>query len=198
MSDSAPNTAAGYLLFKSVLSGVLVSDMVGEGGGVMRWPRAWRQCAVAVVVTVGVALAVGIPSALIPNPWFVRMTPTPWWGYVVWVLTAVMSAALAATFVGSSSAASPASGRTGVIANVGSALAVGCPVCNKLVVAALGVSGALNLWAPVQPLLAVASLAVLGWALWHRIAAQRSCPVSTVAAPATVPAEIDSVPEYEH
>ncbi|WP_225594528.1 hypothetical protein [Mycolicibacterium fortuitum] len=166
----------------------------------VRWPRRWRQYAVAAAVTAGVALAVGIPSALIPNAWFVRMTPAPWWSYVVWVLTAVMSAALAVTFVGNSPAGSPASpcGRTGLLANVGSVLAVGCPACNKLVVAALGVSGALNLWAPLQPLLALASLMVLGWALRQRISAQRSCPATAAGAPTTATAAIDPVPEYKH
>lgn len=34
--------------------------------------------------------------------------------------------------------------------------AVGCPACNKIAVILLGTSGALNLWAPVQPVLGVA------------------------------------------
>ncbi|SKK92235.1 Uncharacterised protein [Mycobacteroides abscessus subsp. massiliense] len=173
----------------------MIADTYGRGDGVVGQPKVWRQCAVAVAVLVGVGLAMGIPSALIANPWFVRMTPAPWWSYAVWVLTAAMSAGLAVTFVGDTSGASPAPGRTGIVANLGSALAVGCPVCNKLVVAALGVSGALNVWAPVQPIVAIASLSLLGWALWRRISARRSCPVGTAAASPTV---IDTVPEYEH
>ena len=39
-----------------------------------------------------------------------------------------------------------------------SLFAVGCPICNKLVVMAVGVSGALNWFAPLQPLLAGGSL----------------------------------------
>ena len=37
-----------------------------------------------------------------------------------------------------------------------SMFAVGCPACNKIAVILLGTSGALNLWAPVQPVLGVA------------------------------------------
>ena len=37
--------------------------------------------------------------------------------------------------------------------------AVGCPVCNKLVVLALGFSGALTYFAPLQPALGIAALA---------------------------------------
>jgi hypothetical protein len=45
--------------------------------------------------------------------------------------------------------------------SVVSALAVGCPICNKVVVGLLGVSGALSMWAPIQPVLAVLSVAAL-------------------------------------
>ncbi|ART70636.1 hypothetical protein BTO20_20715 [Mycobacterium dioxanotrophicus] len=175
----------------------MIAGACGGGGGVVGQPKVWRQCAVAVAVVAGVGLAVGVPSALIANPWFVRMTPVPWWSYTVWVLTAVMSAGLAVTFVGDSSGGSPAPGGSGILANLGSALAVGCPVCNKLVVAALGVSGALNVWAPVQPILAAASLSLLGWALWRRISARRSCPVGTATALTAAVPVIDSVKEFE-
>lgn len=142
----------------------------------MWYPRSWQQCIVAGAVAVGVGLAVGIPSALVPNPWFARMTAVPGWSYVAWILIAVMSAVLAATYVGDASATSTTSRRTGILANIGSVLAVGCPVCNKLVVAAVGVSGALNVWAPVQPVIAAVSVSVLGWALQQRISSRRACP----------------------
>jgi hypothetical protein len=41
-----------------------------------------------------------------------------------------------------------------------SLFAVGCPICNKPVVA-IGVRGALNYFAPVQPFLAAGSVALL-------------------------------------
>ena len=53
--------------------------------------------------------------------------------------------------------------------------AVGCPVCNKVVLLALGSSGALTWFAPVQPLLAVLSIAGLAWALRVRLTNQRAC-----------------------
>ena len=54
---------------------------------------------------------------------------------------------------------------------------VGCPVCNKLVLIALGSAGAMTWFAPLQPLLVVAGIAALGWALRTRIVGQRECPV---------------------
>lgn len=76
--------------------------------------------------------------------------------------------------------------RRGMIAAALSFFAVGCPVCNKIVLLLLGTSGAMTWFAPLQPLLAVAAVAGLAWALRTRLAGLRSCPV-----PATVPAGRD-------
>lgn len=147
-----------------------------------RW--VWIRLGAGLAATVGVAVAIGVPSALLANPFFVRMTPVPWWSYAAWAATAVLTGVLAATYVHAPPVATGTQGRAGIAANLGSVLAVGCPVCNKLVVAALGVSGALGIWAPIQPVLAAASLALLGWALWRRLSTLRSCPVATPPAPA--------------
>ncbi len=67
-----------------------------------------------------------------------------------------------------------------------SVFAVGCPVCNKLVVLALGMSGATAYFAPVQPLLGFLSVGLFGYALRVRLSRESSCP-----------AEISSVEETE-
>lgn len=64
-----------------------------------------------------------------------------------------------------------------IIAGAVSAFAVGCPVCNKIVVLALGASGALTYFAPAQPLLALASLAMLAHALRRRLRVDVMCPI---------------------
>ena len=66
------------------------------------------------------------------------------------------------------------SGRT-VGATLLSTFAVGCPVCNKLVVAVLGVSGALTYWAPTQPLLGVLSVGLLAAGLLIRLGGAVAC-----------------------
>ncbi|WP_179476045.1 hypothetical protein [Mycolicibacterium vinylchloridicum] len=155
----------------------------------------WLRVGVAVAAAAVVAIAVGVPSAVLSNPFFVRMTPVPWWSYAAWALTVGLSGVLAATYVDRRAIASATPGRAGILANVGSVLAVGCPVCNKLVVAALGVGGALGIWAPIQPVLAAASLALLGWALWRRLTALRSCPVAADGARQDRATTADFAPE---
>lgn len=141
--------------------------------------RRWAAAAVGALLS---ALAIGLPTRVVPNPWFTRMTPVEWWNYPAWAFSALLAGLLLATYVRSSPAAqSPAPSGVAHLSSCGllSAFAVGCPVCNKLVVAVLGVSGALSIWAPLQPVLALVSLLLLGVALRQRLANERSCPVAT-------------------
>jgi hypothetical protein len=53
--------------------------------------------------------------------------------------------------------------------------AVGCPVCNKLALVALGYSGAIQYFAPIQPYLALAGIALLMYSLRMRLNNEYSC-----------------------
>jgi len=140
-----------------------------------RW--SWVHWLVAALGAVGVALVVGVPTGLLATPFYTRMTAAPGWSYGAWVSTAGLSGLLIATYI-QRPMTPQGQARAGVVANVGSMLAVGCPVCNKVVVAVAGVGGALHVWAPLQPVIAAASLALLGWALWRRLNTQATaCPV---------------------
>ena len=142
-----------------------------------------RHVVVAVGAGLLIALLIGLPTDVIPNPVFGRPVPVTWWSYPTLVVTAVLGGLLAATYVGARSGA-PASldemdapTRRGGIAGLLSFFAVGCPVCNKLVIVALGTTGARQWFEPVQPVLAVASIALLGWALRSRLRSASACPI---------------------
>lgn len=140
------------------------------------WPaRRWLVVTVASLVT---ALFIGVPTGIIGTPLYHRMTPVLWWNYPVWALTALLSGLLWATYVRSADDSTRPS-QIGVGSGVLSLLAVGCPICNKIVVLAIGVSGALTVWAPLQPALAVVSLSLLGWALRQRLRGERRCTVAS-------------------
>lgn len=64
-------------------------------------------------------------------------------------------------------------------ATILSGFAVGCPICNKLVVTLVGVTGALNYWAPIQPLLGALSVGLLGAGLAVRLRGAVVCPTPT-------------------
>ncbi len=129
-------------------------------------------------------LFLGVPTALIPTPLFSRSVPPVWWNYPVLVLAGVLSAVVFATYVRTRpvSRRDDATGRSlGSAGAVLSFLAVGCPVCNKVVLLLLGASGALSYWAPLQPAIAVLSLVLLVEAALRRLAAEAACPVRPAA-----------------
>jgi hypothetical protein len=70
--------------------------------------------------------------------------------------------------------------KVGGIGGLLSFFAIGCPVCNKLLLLALGTSGAMNYFAPVQPFLAGAGVLLLTWALIVRLKNSVSCAVPTL------------------
>ncbi|WP_225752776.1 hypothetical protein [Actinotalea sp. Marseille-Q4924] len=152
--------------------------------------RAWtpRQVGAAVLLAGAFALLLGIPTVLIPNPVFGREIPVVAWNYPVWIASAALAGMLAATYVRPSAsrvsgpdaaddapdAAAPS--RAALAGGILTWFAVGCPVCNKIALLALGYSGALTWFAPVQPYLAAAALLLPAGALVVRLRGQVSCP----------------------
>lgn len=151
--------------------------------------REWsgRRWAAALTGTVVVGLLIGLPTEMIPNPFFMRMIDTEWWNVPVWLATSVLSGLLLATYVREGPAASAERlSRRGSFGAFLAFFAVGCPVCNTLVVVALGTSGAMTWFAPVQPLLAAVALALLAAALRGRLRGAKRCdvPVTVAGRPA--------------
>ncbi|MCA0329291.1 MAG: hypothetical protein LCI03_05215 [Actinobacteria bacterium] len=139
------------------------------------WPR--RRWAVAALAVVGTVLVVGIPTVLVPTPVFGREIAVTWWAWPALLVTAVLAGLVSATYV--RAAPLPAGddvSRAGVVGGFLTYLAVGCPVCNKVALLALGYTGALQWFAPVQPVLAVAGIAVLAYALHRRLLGEIACP----------------------
>jgi hypothetical protein len=62
-----------------------------------------------------------------------------------------------------------------MLGGVLSYLAVGCPVCNKIALLALGYSGALRWFAPAQPWLAAAGVGLLAYAFHRRLRGEIAC-----------------------
>ena len=152
--------------------------------------RAWRESGpylAALLAGVGWLLASGIPTGMIETPFYVRMNPVEWWNYPFWIMNSALVGLLAATYApGRGQARAYVSGGRGFGGGMGGGLltvfAVGCPVCNKLVVLALGFGGAMTYFAPVQPFLGLLSTGLLLYGVRLRFARTRSCPVGKPAA----------------
>lgn len=152
--------------------------------------KAWtpRQWLGAGLGAVAVALVVGLPTDVIPNPVFGRPIPVTWWSYPVLAVTSVLGGLLIGTYV-QPDRPEPGAGdepldtgaerqaKTGGAAGLLSFFAVGCPVCNKIVLLAVGTTGAQQWFEPLQPLLAVLSIGLLAYALRSRLTSTDACPV---------------------
>ncbi|NKY60677.1 hypothetical protein [Nocardia flavorosea] len=157
---------------------------------------AWspRQLGLAATAAVVVGVVVGLVTVLIPNPVFGREIPPEPWNYPVWIVTSALTGILFATYVRPGAAATsrsdePAaagdgsdrrSARLGGFAAVLAWFAVGCPVCNKIALLALGYTGALTWFAPAQPVLAATALVLFAVAVVRRLQGQVVCPVPAV------------------
>ena len=138
-----------------------------------------RPIALGLTAASVAALAMAVPTAVLANPFFTRMTPVRTLDYVFWAIGSVLIGLIVATYAvpGVSAACQSRTLASGVV-NV---LAIGCPICNKVVVLLLGISGALTIWAPLQPLLGIGALAVLSWTLTLRLRLLRQQSVIAAA-----------------
>jgi hypothetical protein len=137
-----------------------------------------RTALVALVAAGATALLIGIPTDVVPNPWFGREIGVRAFDVVTLIALSAVTGALVATYTvaGDSGATTP---RAGIGSGILGWFAVGCPVCNKLVVALLGVSGATSTFAPLQPLVGAAAVLLASAALVVRVRAIRrgTCPL---------------------
>ena len=147
----------------------------------------FREWALAVVAGVGYAILIGIPMVMIDTPWFGRMTPVRPQDRIVWVVSAVLMGLIAATFV---RWPRNVANKRVTVGGFLSYLAIGCPICNKVAIMLLGVSGALTFFGPAQLVLGILSVLLLGWALLLRTDAMvgASCTTRPAGTPIGRPA----------
>jgi len=145
---------------------------ISSSRSIRRWRSRRGAAATGVAVALATTLIIGVPTAVIPTPWFGRTIPTRSWDYLVLGLTALLTGAIGATYA--LPAACPINSSRVTLGGALSYVAIGCPLCNKLVLLVLGTGGALTYFQPFQPVLAVGSLVLLSATLWLRVNAVRA------------------------
>jgi hypothetical protein len=141
------------------------------------WALAWTALAL---------VAFGLVSAIIPNPLFGRQIPPEPFAIWVWLASAPLMGIVGATYTAPTASAATAvplgggdppverTGTTlGTVGSLGAFLAIGCPVCNKIALLALGASGAMTVYAPLQPAIGGASLLLLAGTIAWRFRLRR-------------------------
>ncbi len=120
-----------------------------------------------ILVAVVSFILLGAVSALIKNPFFIRMNPIHFYDYIFLILTAL----LFGIYIGlwhytkkSSKCSYFATGGT-----FGGFLSFGCALCNKLLLLLLGVAGITAYFMPLQPIIGVLSILLLSYAVYKQI-----------------------------
>lgn len=139
----------------------------------LAWPA--RRWLFALVIGLATYLLLGLPTVVVSNSIFGREIEITNWSVPVLVITSILSGLLAATYFQSQIYTSTSEVKLGSFGSFFSFLAIGCPVCNKIALLALGYSGAIKYFAPLQPYLAALGIGLLLYALRKRILNEYSC-----------------------
>ncbi|ELY46464.1 hypothetical protein [Natronorubrum tibetense] len=136
---------------------------------------------------IGVFLLFGLVTGLIPNPLYVRMVPRTPVDYLFLTLTALLAGVytaqrLTTEVVGpdfedadeSGSDGTKGEDRLAIGGLVGGFLAVGCPICNVVLLALFSSSALMTYFDPLRPALGALSVALLAGLIYVRHS--RSCP----------------------
>lgn len=164
-----------------------MSELARDLAGLRSWTA--RRWLVAAATTVVVTLVTAIPTDLIDTPVFGREVPPTAWAWPALLVSSALAGLLTGTYVAAVQPATTSTERRGLVGGLLTYFAVGCPVCNKLVLLALGATGAMRWFAPVQPFLQVAAVALLAWALQQRLRGERFCRTTFTPPTAPEPAE---------
>ena len=138
----------------------------------------WSTKRWIVAISVGLLtfFVIAIPTAVVQNPVFGREIGVTSWSVTVIVVSSILTGLLTATYVKNEfSDENPRQLKIGGAGALLSYFAVGCPVCNKLALVALGYSGAIQYFAPIQPYLALGGIALLMYSLRMRLNNEYSC-----------------------
>jgi len=145
----------------------------------LTWPL--KRWVVAVFTALLTVLVVGIPTAVLPTPFFGRAVAVTSWSVPVLIATAILTGLLIATYIKTDQV--PQEERSLKVGGLGgffSFIAVGCPVCNKVALLALGSTGAVRFFAPFQPYIATAGIALLLYAVRKRVLSETNCSVTFI------------------
>ena len=134
-----------------------------------------RQAILAAAIAVATFALLGTVSAIWPNPFFMRMTPTA--GFEIVILSAQSVLVGLYMAIQAPACASRVAGAGSVLGFLG----VACPVCNKLLVLAFGPALLLQYFEPVRLYVGVLGLAIIAYALWRKASGTGCQPAGGLA-----------------
>ncbi len=133
-----------------------------------------KYIGLGIIFSFAAFLLYGIPTAIIPNPFFKRMTVTTKLDLTLLILTAILLGSYLSLYFYSKkkSKASNIAVTTGGFTGI---FAFSCPVCNVLLVSLFGSAALLTYFEPIRPLIGVFTIGILGSALYFKVYSLKKC-----------------------
>lgn len=114
-------------------------------------------------------LILSIPTAVIRNHFFFRMTPTYWFDYIFLVVNSVLIGLYFASTYTSSKPEACVVEKKSMFAQGLAFLGIACPICNKLLVYIFSATFLMTFLEPIRPYISLASAILLLWLVARKI-----------------------------
>ena len=134
-----------------------------------------RQAGLAAAIALFTFGILGTVSAVWANPFFFRMIPTSGFEIVILAVQSVLAGLYLALPAPACATATASAG------NVLGFLGVACPVCNKLLVLAVGPALLMQYFEPVRLYVGLIGLTIIAYALWRKAAGAGCQPARGLA-----------------
>ena len=115
------------------------------------------------------ALILAIPTAVIPNHFFYRMTPVFWFDYIFLAVNSLLIGIYFASTYTSTTPEACVVEKKSWLASAMSFLGIACPVCNKILVFIFSATILMTYLEPIRPYISLASTILLIWLVTRRL-----------------------------
>jgi hypothetical protein len=128
-----------------------------------------KLIAYALFFSIAAFLILSIPTAVMPNKFFVRMTPVYWFDYIFLVIDSMLIGMYYTVIYSSSSERVCNLEKKSIAAQTLSFLGLACPTCVKFLVLIFGTMFLLRFLEPIRPFISLAAFLWLAWLVYHKL-----------------------------
>ncbi len=128
--------------------------------------NSWKYISIATIASVILFFLFALLTAMIPNPFFVRMTPPTLYEWIILIITTILVGMYIGLYYYKKEQQNTKSACAATSGGFLGFLTFGCAVCNKILVFILGISGVMTYFLPIQPYLGIVSIGLLSYGIY--------------------------------
>jgi uncharacterized membrane protein len=123
----------------------------------------------AFIYSAGIFVIFGIVTVLIPNKFFLRMTPVTYLDYLFLIFTSILLGVYIAFTIYQKKHNRKLCTTAAYSGGVFGFLGFGCSICNKILILLLGVAGVLTYIEPYRPFIGFAGIGLMSYAVYSKV-----------------------------